>query len=100
MSPGHSDPPILFSGAGDSRLWFSESLEQSVPGFSDPAGTPDAPVPGCFDTAGPGRMSRPGGSGPGPAPVFCSSFGTLAGADLFAIRWPVTFAGLLMQISL
>jgi len=69
-------------------------------GFSDPAGISDAPVPCSFDTSGPGSMSRSGGSGPGPTPVFCSSFGTPAGADLFAVRGPVTFPGLLMQISL
>jgi hypothetical protein len=61
---------------------------------------PDAMVPGCFDTAGPGRTSRSGGSGPVPTPVFCFSFGTPAGADLFAVRGPVTFPGLWMQISL
>jgi hypothetical protein len=75
-------------------------LELSVPGFSDPAGVSDALVPGCIDTAGPGCTSRSGGSGPGPTPVFCSSFGTPVGADLFTIRGPVTLPGLLMQISL
>jgi hypothetical protein len=47
-----------------------------------------------------GCLSSTGGSGPGLTPVFCSSVGTPARADLPAGCGPVTFPGWWMQINL